>query len=246
MNHRGSPATTSGQEVTRAMPRVRPLARVAALALLPALLPVVSHAQPFEGVITMRMSARSPQGPPPQESEILVRSGRMRLQMKSAPGGVAVITVPREKKAYALISATKSYTEMSIEPSAEQAAAAARQQEQVKVTRTGRKETIAGFACEHVTVTSASGTADVCVTTELSMPFNPMDPMARGPAAPWQQAVGDRAFPLKLTLADGSVPLEVIAVERKRLAPELFSVPADYKKMTLPNTRGAPPRPPAH
>jgi hypothetical protein len=38
-------------------------------------------------------------------------------------------------------------------------------------------------------------------------------------------------------MADGSVPLEVTTVERKRLSNDLFAVPGSYTKVTMPPRR---------
>ena len=41
----------------------------------------------------------------------------------------------------------------------------------------------------------------------------------------------DGGFSLKVTMPDGSVPLEVVKIEKKKLASDLFSVPLTYMKM---------------
>ena len=192
-------------------------------------------AQAFEGSITMRMSGRGPQGAMNQQMEYLVRGGKLRVNMGGPGAGMAMIAVPQEKKIYMLVSAQNSYMEMNL-PDAEAAAKNAKVPvEDVKVTRTGKMETVAGLSCEHVQVTSKSGATDLCLTKELGRFVNPMDGM-RGAMAPWQKQIANE-FPLKVTMADGTVPLEVTKVERKRLSNELFTIPESYTKMTMPAGR---------
>jgi hypothetical protein len=123
---------------------------------------------------------------------------------------MAMLAVPREQKLYVLMAAQNAYSEipMAAATAAATAAAGAVPAEaagDVKVVRTRRRETIAGYACEHVQVTAAAQTTDVCLSTALGRYVNPLESM-RGTAAPaWQRAVGGEGFPLKVTLPDGTV-----------------------------------------
>ncbi len=190
-------------------------------------------AQVFEGSITMRMGARGPQGAMSQVVEYLVRGGKMRVTI----GGAAMIVSPTERKLYMLLAAQNSYMEMSLPDSAaERARTAAAGADSVTVTRTGRREQVAGLTCEHVLVSSRGAATDLCLTRELGRFVNPMASLQGGALAPWQRQLGAE-FPLKVTMADGSVPLEVTKVERKRLSNDLFAVPTSYTKVTMPPRR---------
>jgi hypothetical protein len=196
----------------------------------------------FEGSVSLRLSARTPQGVTMQPVEYLVRAGKVRVNVAGPLGGMAMLAVPREQKLYVLMAAQNAYSEipMAAATAAATAAAGAVPAEaagDVKVVRTGRRETIAGYACEHVQVTAAAQTTDVCLSTALGRYVNPLESM-RGTAAPaWQRAVGGEGFPLKVTLPDGTVALEVTRVEPKRLANDLFSVPLSYTRIELPRRR---------
>ena len=51
----------------------------------------------------------------------------------------------------------------------------------------------------------------------------------------WQrQMVKEGGFPLRVTLADGSIPIEVTKIEKKRVNDTLFRIPADFSKMDMP------------
>lgn len=193
-------------------------------------------AQSFEGSITIRMSAPGPQGARAQEMEYLMRGGKLRVNVAGPAGGMAMIAVPQDKKLYMLVAAQNSYMEMALPDPAREAASANVPQDEVRVTRTGRMETVAGLSCEHVQLAAKTGATDVCLTKALGRFVNPLNGLRQGGAPRWEQQIADE-FPLKVTLPDGSVPLEVTRVERRRLANELFSVPSSYTKMAMPSRR---------
>jgi hypothetical protein len=203
---------------------------------------------PFEGAVSIRMAQKTPQGVMSQQVEYLMRAGKVRVNMAPPPGmpvaGVSMILVPAEKKTYMLMPAQSAYMEVNMFDSL--AAAAARRAPgatgDVKVTRTGKTETVAGVSCEHVQVSSQAGTVDMCVSRELGRFVNPTDAIRQSGGA-WQRELGND-FPLKVIMPDGSVPLEVVKVERKRLSNELFTVPGTYNKMAMPGGRPPTGKPP--
>lgn len=204
--------------------------------------PGVSGAQAFEGTVLMRINAQgrgaAAQGPAgiPQQLEYQVRGGKVRVNVGGGMGGgMAMLAVPQEQKIYMLMVGQQSYMEMPMVPP--QAAAATAAADGMKVKRTGRKEVVAGLTCEHVLLTPAKGEGtDMCLTTELGRYMDPMQGMRRGPVPAWQQQIAD-GFPLKVSLPDGTVAMEVIKVEKKRLANDLFSVPANFTKIAPPGGR---------
>jgi hypothetical protein len=191
----------------------------------------------FEGVITMRVAAGTPQqGPRAQELEYLVRGRKLRMNMAGAPGGMAILALPAEKKLFMLMSAQNAYMEVPMQEGAAEAQAMA-QGADVKVTRTGRKETIAGYECEHILVTSQKETADICMARGLGSYVNPMSAMRAGSEPAWQKMLSNEGFPLRVTGPDGVVAMEVTKVEKKRLDNALFSVPEHYSRMQVPQRR---------
>ncbi|GAB1344322.1 DUF4412 domain-containing protein [Gemmatimonas sp.] len=190
------------------------------------------EAQAFEGSISLRMSGRTPQGSMTQQMEYLVRAGKLRVNMGGQAGGMTMIAVPQEKKLYVLVAAQNAYMEMNLPETAAAVQGANVPAADVKVTRTGRMETVAGLTCEHVEVTSKTGSTDLCLTKALGRFINPLEGM-RGAVAPWQQQIANE-FPLKVTMPDGTVPLEVTKVERRRLSNDLFAIPDSYTKMSMP------------
>lgn len=197
----------------------------------------------FEGAITIRMATATPRGATTQQVEYLMRGGKVRVNMAAPPGlpasGPSLLMVPQENTVYMLMAAQSAYMELRMDDSL--ASRAARRppnaRDAVKVVRTGRRETIAGVSCEHVNVTADAGTADLCLSRELGRFVNPTDAIRPGGAA-WARELGNE-FPLRVTMPDGTVPLEVVKVERKRLSNDLFTVPGSYTK--LAGSVGRPP-----
>lgn len=113
--------------------------------------------------------------------------------------------------------------------------------EDLKVTKMGKSDKIAGYSCDYYHVVGKNGSADVCITTELGRFMSPgqRGPMSRGAQPPaWARAFGNKpAFPLKaIAYEDGkqSMAMEVTKVEKKSLDASLFAPPADYKKFEMP------------
>jgi hypothetical protein len=89
-----------------------------------------------------------------------------------------------------------------------------------------------------VTVASAAQTVDICLAKGLGGYVNPLASMQRSSEPAWQRMLTvDGGFPLKVTMQDGSIPIEVVKIEKKKLATDLFSVPLHYTKMEMPRRR---------
>jgi hypothetical protein len=193
------------------------------------------QAQEFEGVITMHMAGTARDGTPMPDLEYMARSGKMRINAKSPMGNMGIIAVPSEKKLYMLMDAQSMYMEQPLSLTSSNPASSATAP---TVTRTGKKEMIAGYECEHVTVTEKSNTLDVCMARGLG-PFLSAASALPGATMPgWQKAlIADGGFPLKVTKADGTTQLEVTKIEKKKLSDKLFTVPDNYSKMDMPAVR---------
>jgi hypothetical protein len=219
------------------MRRVSPIPLAAAtVSMLVVLVPQAMAAQPFEGALTMRVSSKGANGPQSQEVEYLVRGGKVRVSMGGPAGAMSLLSVPQEQKVYVLMAAQNAYLEMPVSDAS--SSVAAKSPADATITRTGRMDTVAGYACEHVTVASAAQTVDICLAKGLGGYVNPLSSMQRSREPAWQRMLtADGGFPLKVTMQDGSIPLEVVKVEKKRLAADLFSVPLTYSKMEMPRRR---------
>ncbi len=185
---------------------------------------------PFEGSIVMNMGG---DGEKPREVAYMVKGGRIRMEI---PGGrgetMTMIMDPAERKVLMLMVAQKMYMEQTMGAAVVDSAAKGKA---ATIKRTGRTETIAGYKCEHVTVTEASGaTTDVCAATGIGSFRMPSGGERGGPprAEAWEGALGDAGFPLKVQKGDEVIIL-VTKVEKKTLDAALFEPPAGFRKFDM-------------
>ncbi|HYW32037.1 MAG TPA: DUF4412 domain-containing protein, partial [Gemmatimonas sp.] len=177
--------------------------------------------------------------------------GNVRLNSVSPLGNVGVVAVPKEGRVYVLLEAQRMYIEQplndvraSTRAPGSSGSSAARPQPAPPplptVKRTGRRETIAGYECEHVIVTSlADGDMDVCMARALGPFVSPASAMGVAVMPAWQRAlVADGGFPLKVTRSDGKTLLEVTRIVKRTLPASSFTVPDDFVKMDRPPGRG--------
>jgi hypothetical protein len=193
----------------------------------------IAAQSPFEGVITMRLTGSGPAAGTTQDAEYYAsRSGKARVILNTPMGKASIIMAPADGKMYMLMDQMSQYIEADLAnlTAPESTADAPR------IIRTGKKETIAGWECEHVTVDQL----DVCAAKGLGAYLNVGgNLMMRGGMQPWQSAVlKENIFPLKVTLPDGKVQMEVTKIEKKSVEPSMFQVPANYTKVTLPSRGG--------
>lgn len=199
-----------------------------------ALAPFVSiNAQSFEGVISMRLVGSGAAAGTTQDVEYYAsRSGKARVSFNMQMGKVSVIMAPADGKMYVLMDQMSQYLERDLA----NITAPGGIESAPKIVRTGRKESIAGWECEHVTIDEI----DVCAATGLGAYLNVGgNLMMRGGMQPWQSAVlKENIFPLKVTLPDGKVQMQVTKIEKKSVEPAMFQVPSNYTKVTLPARGG--------
>ncbi len=211
--------------------------RVAAIttALLSTATPGV--AQDFEGLITMQFSGLAINGVP-QDVEFFTRGTRgVRVNAAGPMGAMAMISMPAETKIYIVIDAQRIYMEL---PSSLDGLPAGVTAVEPKITRTGKRETIAGTACEHLKIEAGTEVADVCLAQGLGPFLNILTAVRLGGkgAPAWQRALAaDGGFPLKVTGADGKVALEVKKIEKRKLNSALFVIPSNYTKVDMPLRR---------
>ncbi|MBL0173601.1 MAG: DUF4412 domain-containing protein [Gemmatimonadaceae bacterium] len=199
--------------------------------------PLTIGAQSFEGAIMIRVVAGGRNGPATADSvEYLSRGGNVRINMMSPAGAVSILALATEGKTYAVLATQRAYMEMS---AGDAAGSVAESAGATTISRSGRKETIAGYECEHVLVESNGATGpqktDMCLTKALGPYVNPVSGLAGARLTPWQrQLASEGGFPLKVTLSDGSVALEVTRIQKRRVSDTLFRIPADFSKMEMP------------
>lgn len=211
--------------------------RSLAVTLILAAFPVAAaHAQ-FEGTITMRLSSTSGGS----NMQYSMKGDRLRIDIGAADLGMYVLA--DNGRMTMVMPAQKVYFQPQLPAAATQGKATSK----VSVKATGRTETIAGYKCEHYTISGGDdGQYDACLSKELGTFMQPMNPMAGRGAANASSDVlahlGGNAFPLKVQKVGGATTLEVTKIDKKSLDESLFTVPSSYRKMDVGAMRGG--RPP--
>ena len=185
----------------------------------------------FEGVVTFQVNA----GPDGQQTmQYSVKGDKVRMDISARGMQMFALFDGATKMMDMVIPMRQMYMERSTEDAqamTDSAVAAS------KIDWTGRKETIAGYECEHATFTDDKGqSTDVCLAKGLGT-FVPISggPGGRGRGAMssgWEGRIGQQ-FPLKV-MQGGEVEMLVTNIEKKSLADSLFTIPNGYQKMEMP------------
>jgi hypothetical protein len=136
---------------------------------------------------------------------------------------------------YMLMPEQKMYMEMDVSQMADMDVTA----DNVKPTKTGKTEVVAGHKCEYWTMKEEKGQVDVCLARDMGS-FEAFSNKSIGDASAWQKAIGKNSFPLKVIMHDDGkeqVALVATKIESKSLDASLFTPPASYKKMEM-NMKG--------
>ena len=203
---------------------------IAALVTLPA---PASAQSAFEGVVTFQMSA-GPQGI--QTMQYSTKHGKARWDI-SMPGGNNMFVLMKDggKTMDMVMPSRQMYLERS---DADVAAIADSVADKVKINWTSKKETIAGYECEHATITETDGTStDACLAKGLGQ-FVGMGggPGGRGSMSGAWQGHLDQMFPLKIE-HQGQLVLQATKIEKQSLDDAIFQIPSGFQKMSMPGGR---------
>lgn len=208
-------------------------------------LPAKAAAQ-FEGVVTS--DYRTNGGTQAFRTVQYYKGDRLRAepQLKDAKGAYSIVDGAKHQ----LISVTPergSYITVALKPA----------EQLPRLASTGKKETIAGRACQHYTFTKAdtpTDVADLCIAKglgysgyvggrgtegagdlpDLHALSTLRAAVAKDPA--WQALLKDGAFALSTTRTDAGVvrfQSKVTRIEPKKLDAALFSPPSDFKGTSL-------------
>ena len=189
--------------------------------LLAAVLPVPLVAQrQFEGYIAQRLSGEKGES---QTMETWVKGSRMRVDMQAGGRTMSSIVDRSTGKMLILIPKAKLYMEQQM-PDVEGEA-------EGTVTRTGRRDEVAGHRCEIIQVKDAKGrVSEVCGATGMGNAMMTR-PGQKTPA--WMRGMKG-FFPLRVSDDKGNVVLEVTKVEAKEVDDTMFAPPAGFRAMQAP------------
>lgn len=202
----------------------------------------------FEGEIALALKDKDK--PEPTTLTLFVKSGQLRFDAppevaakSGQKGKIYQIVNMAEGKVLSVSEAHKMVMEMDAKALADQMkkmtpGAAQKDTSDAKVSKTGKMDNVAGYKCEEWEITTKEpGNTKICVSNMsvgwLKFPFA----QGAGEEA-WAKEVFDGAhFPLRIVnfSADGKEQhrAEVTKIERKVVAAELFTIPADYKRNNM-------------
>jgi hypothetical protein len=218
---------------------MKPMIR-AALLLALAAAPLAAQAS-FEGTVSLTFT-KSDGTPVPMN--YLVKEGKIRTDVPGQRGEQIGMVIDRDNRKMTMImNSQRMYIERDL-PETTTPPAAREGAARKAIVRTGKTETIAGYRCEHVTVTEDDGTViDACVSSELGGFTMALGggPVSTPQQPVWASQLG-AVFPLRVRRGD-KVIMEVTNVEKKSLDRALFEAPAGFRKLDLPAVPGMTKRP---
>ena len=181
--------------------------------------PAVLHAQrSFEGVVTMRLT--DPESGKTSAMKYSVKGEKVRVDLGPEGQGMAMIFDVAASKGRMLMPAMQSYMEIDMPAGADAAWKG-------KVTRTGRKDRVAGHACEIIVVVDEQkNESEICGATDMGR-FVMGAGREKTPA--WARGL-ENFFPLRVSTKQGPV-LEATKVEPRAIDASLFAVPRGWKSM---------------
>jgi len=217
----------------------------------------------FEGIITLKMENDAQKGME-MTYFLKGRHARIETKIPNIPEGQTAMLWDMEGgKITTLMPSRKIFMTLDMKAAAESMKDFAKDAKNnatdetnkfPKLTPTGQQETIAGYACEHWLMGDKQE-LDMCVAKGLgyfgmggqsgggsfsafqNLAFSPKLLAEAASHPEWVKFLEGGAFPLKLQVSDQGkikMTMEATRVERKALDDSMFSVPADYKEMTVP------------
>lgn len=192
--------------------------------------PALAAAQStFQGVITFQMNVGQAG---PSIMRYSVKGPNVRMDMAAPGQNIFTLFNSTTRIIQIVIPMQQMYMERAADP---QAGADSASRGTRKIVWTGRRETVAGYECEHALVPEDDGTnTDVCLAKGLGT-FVQMNGRGRGRGGPqgggWEGYLGND-FPLKVQQG-GRTMMEATKIEKKTLDASVFTIPDGYRKMNM-------------
>ncbi len=214
----------------------------------------------FEGEITMNIQGKPGSKDGPKSVLVSLKTPRVRVDAgpEVAPGnpflagGIAFIIDPPAKKGYGLLNSQKKAIVLDFDkakggfkpPSmgGGPSGGSAPPEDPPKIEKTGKKDTIAGYACDVWKITSKTSHAEACLAEKLKW-IDFTDLAIQSPAFAAIVAVSDfNHLPLRVvTFDDKNVEegrMEVTKLDKKTIADAKFAVPPDFQIVELSQLLG--------
>jgi hypothetical protein len=205
----------------------------------------------FEGEIDMNIDmgvAGAAVGMAGMTVNMKIKGDRVRIE-RSVPGVPSSLTGATiidggKKKSYMLMPATKEYMVTELEVAMTTATTGTPAAPKPVITKTGRSDKVAGYACDIVTVTTA-GTGErteFCMSKGLTLFGMGMGPFSSFGKGSGYDEVFKEGFPLRIEVFDPSgartMKAEATRIEKKQEPDSEFEVPVGYTEMSMPSMGG--------
>jgi hypothetical protein len=196
----------------------------------------------FEGKVNFKISSAREKA---QELSYQMKHDKIRMELAGQKQMGGMIMDLGKRETLMIMEEQRMYMVMAMPDVAAQAAEA--KEEDVKLEKTGKKETILGYTAEQYLATTKGQKTELWLAeglgTFMSMPDgNPMGGGRKGGGSgasrAWERALaGKELFPLRVVGLDQagkeSFRMEVTAIEKKSLPDSLFSPPDGYQKFDM-------------
>lgn len=180
------------------------------------------YAQGFEGKISLK-------GLDSEMATFFVKNNKVRLEMNSDDGPLALLYSEKDPKVIALMPG-RQYAEISVVMLGEDGL----DPRSESLTRTGEKRTIHGVSCEKWVVVDERVTTVIWMTKDLGVSWaNLIAPVARVSMPKWKDNQTDY-FPMEATQTKKGKSekiIEVVALERGPIADDRFAIPSGFQKV---------------
>ena len=191
----------------------------------------VLSAAPFEGKMQFQIKEGRKD---PLLFDYLIKGGKVRVITENNYGERGTVIVDNaQKKMFVVMDKEKKFIEMSMEPPK---GSEKKEAEKADFSKTGKKETILGYACEEWVAKDKNGVSEVWLAKGLGTFLGFGNAKVKQSQTFWQTEVEKQnLFPLRVISKSDSgkekTRWEVKKIERKNLDASLFKIPASYTKI---------------
>lgn len=226
---------------------MRKLAFLLVAASVPGLVARPAMAQKsFEGVIDYDVSV----GDMDMQIKQMIKGSHVRQEMLGLPMGTMItLTDAGTMVITNIMPAQKMFMRIDAQAMMEQTQSAAAQPKPEDFKATGKKETVAGHACEHYMYSAQDTNFDMCIASGLGfMPFAHPGGMGGSGGSPgmgssdmaaWRARFKDGFVPLTMEMTSqiGTMTMRATAIEQKAVSDDLFKIPDGFTEMQMPRGR---------
>jgi hypothetical protein len=180
------------------------------------------NAQRFEGKLVMK-------GMESETATFFIKGDKVRLEMKSEDGPLALLYGAKDPKVVALMP-ERRYAEIPVMMLGEDGLDKGSE----TLSRTAEKRTIHGLVCEKWVVVEKGLTTVIWMTKDLGVSWADLiAPVARVAMPKWKDDRNDY-FPMEVTqMKKGKTEkiIEITSLERMALADDKFTIPSGFQQM---------------